>query len=87
MRAHIIELVSQALGYLKRDGELDIDPGMDVQVEQTRDPSHGDYACNIALILAKPLGRKPREIAEADRRPGCPSQSESRRSRSPGPGF
>ncbi|OAB62938.1 arginine--tRNA ligase [Leptolyngbya valderiana BDU 20041] len=64
MRAHIIELVSQALGYLKRDGELDIDAAMDVQVEQTRDPSHGDYACNIALILAKPLGRKPREIAE-----------------------
>jgi len=64
MRAHIIELVSQALGYLKRDGELDIDPGMEVQVEQTRDPSHGDYACNIALILARPLGRKPRDIAE-----------------------
>ncbi len=64
MRAHIIELVSQALGYLKRDGELDIDPAMDVLVEQTRDPSHGDYACNIALVLAKPLGRNPREIAE-----------------------
>jgi arginyl-tRNA synthetase len=64
MRAHIIELVSQALGYLKRDGELDIDAGLEVQVEQTRDPSHGDYACNIALILAKPLGRKPREIAD-----------------------
>ncbi|MEN1727155.1 MAG: arginine--tRNA ligase [Pseudomonadota bacterium] len=64
MRAHIIELVAQALGYLKRDGELDIDPAINVQVEQTRDPAHGDYACNIALILAKPLGRKPREIAE-----------------------
>jgi arginyl-tRNA synthetase len=64
MRAHIIELVSQALGYLKRDGDLDIEPAVDIQVEQTRDPSHGDYACNIALILAKPLGRPPREIAE-----------------------
>ena len=65
MRAHIIELVSQALGYLKRDGQLEIDPSLDIQVEQTRDPSHGDYACNIALILAKPLGRPPREIAES----------------------
>src|SRR6056297_1283467 len=65
MRAHIIELVSQALGYLKRDGQLEIDPSLDIQVEQTRDPSHGDYACNIALILAKPLGRAPREIAES----------------------
>jgi len=64
MRAQIIELVAQALGYLKRDGELDIDPATDIQVEQTRDASHGDYACNIALVLAKPLGRKPRDIAE-----------------------
>jgi len=65
MRAHIIELVSQALGYLKRDGDMEIDGSIDIQVEQTRDPSHGDYACNIALILAKPLGRPPREIAES----------------------
>lgn len=34
-----------------------------VQLERTRDPSHGDFACNIALRLAKTLGRKPRELA------------------------
>ena len=66
MRAHIVELVAQALGYLKRDGELVMDPDVDIQVEQTRDSSHGDYACNIAMILAKPLGKKPRDLAEAD---------------------
>ncbi len=31
----------------------------------TRDPAHGDFAANLALVLAKPLGRKPREVAEA----------------------
>jgi arginyl-tRNA synthetase len=31
----------------------------------TRDPAHGDFATNLALLLAKPLGRKPREVAEA----------------------
>jgi arginyl-tRNA synthetase len=31
---------------------------------ETRDPAHGDYATNIALVLAKALGRKPREVAE-----------------------
>ncbi len=61
MRKHIIELVAQALGYLKRDGELDIDPGAwTFWLNKTLDAPHGDYACNIALILAKPLGRKPR---------------------------
>ena len=33
-------------------------------VELPRDETHGDLACNIALILAKPLNRNPREIAE-----------------------
>jgi arginyl-tRNA synthetase len=34
-------------------------------VERTRDAQHGDFACNIALRLAKLAGRKPRELAES----------------------
>jgi arginyl-tRNA synthetase len=34
-------------------------------LERPRDPAHGDWATNLAMTLAKPLGRKPREIAEA----------------------
>ena len=33
-------------------------------IERARDAQHGDYASNIAMQLAKPLRRKPREIAE-----------------------
>jgi arginyl-tRNA synthetase len=33
-------------------------------LERPRDPSHGDWATNVAMTLARPLGRKPREIAE-----------------------
>src|SRR5579863_6105807 len=36
-----------------------------ISVERARDASHGDYACNIALRLAKTVGRPPREIALA----------------------
>ena len=36
-----------------------------VLLERPRDPSHGDWASNVAMTLAKPLGKKPREIAEA----------------------
>ena len=32
-------------------------------VERTRDPSHGDFASNIAMRLAKTAGRKPRDVA------------------------
>ena len=35
-----------------------------VTVEAPRDPSHGDLATNAAMVIAKPLGRKPREVAE-----------------------
>ncbi|MDT0618154.1 arginine--tRNA ligase [Salinisphaera sp. P385] len=34
-------------------------------VERTRDPAHGDFASNIAMTLAKPARRAPRQIAEA----------------------
>ena len=34
-------------------------------LERPRDPSHGDWATNLAMTLAKPLGQKPREVADA----------------------
>ncbi len=34
-------------------------------LERPRDPSFGDWATNLAMMLAKPLGKKPRDIAEA----------------------
>src|SRR5947208_16895501 len=34
-------------------------------LERPRDPSFGDWATNLAMVLAKPLGRKPRDLATA----------------------
>jgi len=36
-----------------------------VTLEKPRDPAHGDIATNVALAYAKPLGKPPRQIAEA----------------------
>jgi arginyl-tRNA synthetase len=41
-----------------------VDPAW-INVERARDASHGDYASNIALRLAKSVGRPPRELAAA----------------------
>jgi arginyl-tRNA synthetase len=41
-----------------------VDPGW-INVERSRDASHGDYASNIALRLAKVARRSPRELADA----------------------
>jgi arginyl-tRNA synthetase len=35
-----------------------------VTVEPPRDPSHGDLSTNAAMVLAKPAGLKPRDLAE-----------------------
>jgi arginyl-tRNA synthetase len=64
MRAHIEELIGQALGYLKREGTITFETDLQVHVERTRDRQHGDYACNIALVLAKTNGLKPRDLAQ-----------------------
>src|SRR5215831_19987330 len=34
-------------------------------IERPRDPSFGDWATSLAMVLAKPLGKKPRELAQA----------------------
>ncbi|MDQ1695422.1 MAG: arginyl-tRNA synthetase [Frankiaceae bacterium] len=45
-------------------GELPIDAPDGVTVERPKNKEHGDYATNVALQLAKPVGRPPRDIAE-----------------------
>jgi arginyl-tRNA synthetase len=34
-------------------------------IERTRDPAHGDFACNVAMVNARAFGQSPRAIAEA----------------------
>ena len=38
---------------------------LEATIERTRDTAHGDFASNLAMRLAKPASRKPRELAEA----------------------
>ncbi|WP_104020443.1 arginine--tRNA ligase [Roseovarius nitratireducens] len=57
-------LVLDTLGGLQAEGALpaSLDLG-NVTVEPPRDPAHGDMATNAAMVLAKPAGMKPRDIA------------------------
>ncbi|RDW11932.1 arginine--tRNA ligase [Paracoccus thiocyanatus] len=59
-------LVLDALAQMERAGDLPA--GLDtanVTVEPPRDAAHGDMATNAAMVLAKPAGLKPRDIAQA----------------------
>ncbi len=45
-------------------GEIVGEVPSDVTVERPKNATHGDYATNVAMRLAKPAGRPPREVAE-----------------------
>ena len=62
MKAHLRSLLHSALQATAPDHPLAED---EIHLEATRDPSHGDFASNLAMGLAKPLRKAPRQIAEA----------------------
>ena len=64
MKDSIRHLIQQALTRLTAEGVLPEGLSPAIQVENTKDKSHGDFASNIALMLAKPAAMKPRELAE-----------------------
>jgi arginyl-tRNA synthetase len=64
MQNTIKELLAQAVQTLANQAQVQLPSSTVVQIERTKDPEHGDFASNIALLLAKPLGQPPRKIAE-----------------------
>lgn len=64
MKDSIRHLIQQALTRLAAEGVLPEGLSPTIQVENSRDKTHGDFASNIAMMLAKPAGMKPRELAQ-----------------------
>lgn len=64
MKNLIQQLVSEALTGIAEDGRIGDAPIPRPIIERTRDPRHGDFACNVALVLAKAARCKPRDLAE-----------------------
>lgn len=63
MKKQLQELINQSLQALKSEGlEITIQKN-DIKIEYSRDASHGDFATNIAMVLAKMLNCNPRELA------------------------
>ncbi|MDA5193314.1 arginine--tRNA ligase [Govanella unica] len=63
--AHFSSIIARHLAALVAAGELPAGlEGYGFTVEPPRDPSHGDLATNVAMVLAKPAGSNPRAIAD-----------------------
>lgn len=63
MKDALTALLQQALQQLVNEGTLESTEGVSPQIDHTRDPSHGDLATNLAMVLAKRAGMPPRDLA------------------------
>jgi arginyl-tRNA synthetase len=65
MREQVRQIFEATIGQCVAEGLLPpAVEGSSFTVEMPRNPDHGDYAVNAALVLAKPAGKKPRDVAE-----------------------
>ena len=64
MKEQVHDLIAQAIFKCQTARSLPSELSYDIQIERTRDASHGDLACNVAMMLAKAAKKKPRDIAE-----------------------
>lgn len=64
MIKHLKELLEKAIDDLQRKGIIPKELEPQIAFERTKNKDHGDFATNLALTLAKPLGKNPREIAQ-----------------------
>ncbi len=63
MKTSIAQLVTQAVTSLSDLADAPEIASINTTLERTRDARHGEFATNIAMRLAKSLGRNPRDIA------------------------
>ena len=59
LKAHLSQLVAEALGVVAPDIKLP-----SIELSRPKQASHGDFACNIAMPLAKQFKRNPRDVAK-----------------------
>lgn len=64
MKQQLTELLDAAIAQLQADGILTADIQSNYQLDRTKNPEHGDQACNIAMTLAKVAKMSPRDLAE-----------------------
>lgn len=65
MKEQLESLLAAAVANLQQQGTLPAEVSVRIQLDRPRDKSHGDFATNLAMMLAKPAQMNPRALAEA----------------------
>src|SRR5690606_30601721 len=64
MKQLIADLIIQSLHNIAKKHALTLTVPTSINVDNTKDKAHGDYASNIALLLAKEARMQPRQLAQ-----------------------
>lgn len=65
MKQVLQTLIETSLDRAGLKSDLDATDLARIQLDRTKDPKHGDFACNAAMIFSKKLKKSPRDIAQA----------------------
>ena len=63
MKQKIQDILTEIVEQFKKNNLIPQDATIRVMIENTKDKKNGDYATNLAMLLAKPMKKKPQEIA------------------------
>ena len=86
MKKQLQALLDQSLRVLESEGMVIAVKKDDIKIEYSRDPSHGDFASNLAMVLAKTHNCNPRELANRITE-NLPKSDLIKRTEIAGPGF
>ena len=87
LAAAITAAIQGAIAQGELPAELSGTPAItNIVLDRPKNRDHGDYATSIALALAKPSGKSPRDVAEIVQR-GLQGNSEIAKIEIAGPGF
>ncbi len=86
MKKQLQALLDQSLRVLESEGMVIAIKKDDIKIEYSRDPSHGDFASNLAMVLAKTCNCNPRELANRITE-NLPKSDLIKRTEIAGPGF
>ncbi len=86
MKKQLQALLDQSLRVLESEGMVIAIKKDDIKIEYSRDPSHGDFASNLAMVLAKTHNCNPRELANRITE-NLPKSDLIKRTEIAGPGF
>ncbi len=65
LKEELIKIIEKALCAAMETGELDKVEEYEINIEEPRDKTNGDYSTNIAMLLTRTLRKPPRVIADA----------------------